>query len=196
MSSTKRQRRGGGGGGGRKKGGDGVEAVRKREDTAARDRNLDHRNRAREVSQLLHNERQLREEIDKLTAEEGDADSQQIKLLQGALAKHQSDAQKRLAKQELDSELARKRKLASGRGAGPAPPPTDPPRRGPGFSPPEMLEVRPAPSPPPIDEWLPPPLPPPPPMIPLFAAPPSPPQAEDRKPASTSLFMPSSVKRR
>lgn len=177
-----------------------MEAVRKQEATAARGRNLDHRNRAREVSQLLHDERKLREEIDRLTAEGGEGggnNSQQIKLLQGALAKQQSETQKRLAKQELDGELARKRKLASGQATGPAPPPTDPPRRGPGFPPPEMLPVRPAPSPPPMDEWVPPP--PPPSMVPLLAAPaPVPVSAppEDRKPASTSLFVPSSVKRR
>ena len=67
--------------------------------------------------------------------------SSTIRALEATLERHQTDAERRLQKQEFDSEIAIKRRLAAGASSGPAPPPGDPPLRGPGLPPPRARRV-------------------------------------------------------
>jgi hypothetical protein len=147
----KRQRRRGGGGAS----GDTVEDFHKDRAKREAERNAEAKQRAQEISKLLRDDKAMKEKIEALkqetAADPGRDNINAVKALESNLAKLQQDAQRRLSKQELDSEIAVRRRLAAGLAVGPAPPNGDPPRRGPGF---------PSPIPPPYREL---PIPPPPP---------------------------------
>jgi len=115
------------------------------------EKNAEAKQRAQEISKLLRDEKAIKEKIDSLKQENTDGrdNTGAIKALESNLSKLQQDAQRRLSKQELDSEIAVKRKLAAGLAVGPSPPNEDPPRRGPGFPPPIPPPYRELPVPPP-----------------------------------------------
>ena len=129
--------------------GDTVEDFHKERAAREAERNAETKKQAQEVSKLLKDERELKAEIEKLKQDKEKDHSSAIRALEGSLSKHQQDTQRRLSKQELDSEIALKRKIAAGITVGPAPPSSDPPRRGPGFPPPRPPPYRERPAPPP-----------------------------------------------
>ena len=146
MSSSqpnKRRRRGG-------PKGDSVEDYHKDRASREAQRNTERKQRDQQISKLLKDDKAISEEIEKLQQETDKDHSKTIKALEGTLARHEQDAQKRMSRLEQESELAVKRRLAAGLSVGPAPPPSDPPRRGPGFLPPKPppLNERPVPLPP------------------------------------------------
>ena len=179
------------------------------------ERNAESKRRAQEISHLLKDDKALKEEIERLKSEEGgggggvDTNARAIQALEATLSKHQQDAQRRLSKQELDSELAIKRKLAAGLAVGPTPPSGDPPRRGPGFRPPKPPPFRdppPPPPPPPLRtpsssvspptrEFGAPSYPPPPPSLPAFLPPPQEAAASSSLSSAKprNVFIPTSV---
>lgn len=117
------------------------------------ERDAEQRARARQVAGMLADVRALEDELERLKGEQGVDNSKQIGILEQILKQKQQDQGRRLAKQEKDSELAKQRRVMAGMVSGPAPPPHDPPMRGPGFAkprPPQSLKV----PPPPVDELV------------------------------------------
>lgn len=125
------------------------------------EREAEQRNRAKEISSLLKDEKALEQEIERLKSEQSTDHSREIKTLQTNLTQRRQAAERRLLKQEKDSEIARQRKQAAGLLSGPKPPIEDPPRRGPGFTPPKPppFKISPPPNPPSYEQISPPPPP-------------------------------------
>lgn len=128
---------------------DSIEDVHKNRASREAEKNAERKQQAQAISRLLKDDKAIREEIEKLKEDKDKDHGSTIKALEVTLSKHQQDTQRRLTKQEQDSEIALKRRLAAGLIVGPAPPSTDPPLRGPGHPPPKPPPFRQLPVPPP-----------------------------------------------